>query len=563
MATIGSIIVNLVARTSLFDRKMRKSQTTVRSFGSTLKNVGATVLRFGAAAAAAGTAMAIGFAFAVREELKLIDATAKLAKITGDTTEGILRLRHAAILSGSSAATLDKSLLKLSARLGEAKMGTGEATDALEALQLSVKELVKLRPSEAFLRIADAVRKLQTQAEKSSVVKDLFGRAGQDFLVMLDEGSEGVLKLGSRLSDLAIFTLKEAEAAERFNDAMTNITATMRGMLTNVVIRMAPALAAIAENFELIEAPASTVWSVVSSIGSAMKTVLGFTLQVVDAIILAGSAATRFDELLEISVDRLIAAFTFGELGEALQETIERKEKKSFEKFQKALVPKGLFDKMNDFFAQIEDAAAEIRKGVGQDGAMLGPRAPDARELGLVSQAASIIAATLTPFERFEIQLGLLNDLFKARLISAEVANRAFEQAGEALRKHTQAMDPVLSALRNEAEALTSSLRKPAEIMFDTFSRIDELFNRGLITNETAIRAQERAESVLAASFPKLKELEKARMGTFRVIDPTFIATGAAPGMKNAQRTRVALLDQAKQQTRSLEDIRDHQGLAA
>ncbi len=242
----------LGANTRGLDKGFRKGTTLTKRFanatrlnGQTLKNVGgffagATVkaVKYGAAlgAVAAGAAVVL-----IKKQFSLIDATAKLSDRLGIATEQLTGFQYAAGITGTDTEKLNKGFEFMSKALGEATRGVGEAKDALEMMGLTVDDLIDLTPDEAFKTLADSVKGLGTQYEKTYVASKLFGRGGLGMVNMLDLGRAGIEKLQQRAESLGItFNRLDASRIEAANDAILSTKEAVRGLAIQAAIDLAP-----------------------------------------------------------------------------------------------------------------------------------------------------------------------------------------------------------------------------------------------------------------------------------------------------------------------------------
>jgi hypothetical protein len=199
MATISTLAVNLIARTSVFERKMRSSRQSVKTFRTSLGKMGKRMAMFGAAVASTG--LVLGRVF-VKKTLASLDAVSKLSRRLGVAHEELLGLQHAGELAGVSSDALNKSLEIFVRRMGEVKSGSGEAKRGLDLLGLSAKKMIELTPDKALLIIADRIKGLGTQADKAAAAYFLFGRSGQQLLNLFEQGAEGIEKAQKKAEDL-------------------------------------------------------------------------------------------------------------------------------------------------------------------------------------------------------------------------------------------------------------------------------------------------------------------------------------------------------------------------
>jgi len=248
MANAGTLRVNVVAQTSQFGRKMHGAGTTVQKFGATVRGVTGRVIGLGTALL--GVAAAGGMAMMIRKQMDMIDSTAKLSKQLGVATEDLQKLRHAAELTGAGSEMLDKGLATLAKRLGEVAMfGTGMANDALEALGLEAKELIKLSPDEQFRAIGEAMKGIANPTERAAIAAGLFSKRGMGLVNTLVLGREGLKATGDEAERLGkTFSALDARQVEEANDAITRMKAAFSGFGTVVAIEVAQYMEQIADN---------------------------------------------------------------------------------------------------------------------------------------------------------------------------------------------------------------------------------------------------------------------------------------------------------------------------
>ena len=189
MATISTLAVNLIARTSAFEKGMKRGKKSVKTFRTSLIATGKRVALFGVAIASTG--LILGRAF-VKNTLATLDVVAKLSRRLDIAHEALLGLQHAASLAGVTNEALNKSLEIFVRRMGEVKSGSGEAKRGLEALGLSAEKMIALTPDKALLVIADRIQNLGTQAEKAAAAYFLFGRSGAQLLNLFEQGAGGI-----------------------------------------------------------------------------------------------------------------------------------------------------------------------------------------------------------------------------------------------------------------------------------------------------------------------------------------------------------------------------------
>jgi len=186
------------------------------------------------AAAAAAAASIFGIA---KSTANAADAIRDTSIASGISYEELQKLGYAAQLSGSSQEELADSLKFLARASYDAKDANSEAAKTFKTLGVSALDAAgKIkRPDEILYSLADAFKRLPPGVEKSAMALNIFGRSGNKFLQMLDNGSQGLRDLGAEAIDLGIVMNDSAiESGARFNDNLDSLLATIKGVV-NVI----------------------------------------------------------------------------------------------------------------------------------------------------------------------------------------------------------------------------------------------------------------------------------------------------------------------------------------
>ena len=245
---LGQLIVNLVARTSAFDRKMRKSRTSIRGMTRDIKNTQRVMLGY------ARTALAVagvgGIGYLIKQTASTIDVTAKMSDRLEIATEDLVSMQHAAKITGMSTEGMNKAIETFVRRLGEVKMGVGQARYALDALGLSADEMVNRDHIENLKLIADRISQIKNASEKASAAYYLFGRQGQQMLNLLNEGSKGIEEFRKEAERLGItFSRLDAAQIEEMNDQLTRAKSVLGGLVQRATIELSPVVIALTDDF--------------------------------------------------------------------------------------------------------------------------------------------------------------------------------------------------------------------------------------------------------------------------------------------------------------------------
>jgi len=193
------------------DKLKASAANTSNSFAALAGPITAAVGAIGAATA--------GLSLSISRALDTGDQLFKLSQKVGISVENLSELKFAADLSGVSLETLQKGIKDLSLVLVQANDASSKEAQLLKQLGVTAKE-----PEQALRQVADAFAKLPNGATKTAVAVELFKKAGQDLIPLLNSGSAALDAAGFSARRLGLaFTTDAARAAEQFNDNMLKL----------------------------------------------------------------------------------------------------------------------------------------------------------------------------------------------------------------------------------------------------------------------------------------------------------------------------------------------------
>jgi len=196
-ATVGELVVNLVARTAAFNAGMQQSQQQVAQFSSRLgavgSAVGAVAMRF--APMISGVVLARKAFHGITETLDNLSMLSKQSQRLGMVPADLEALKIAAAEAGSSAETMMAAIAKLQTRLGQASHTGKGLTATLKEIGLSAAALADANPARAMEAIAAALENVDSGAQRARIAVELFGKSGLEVgesLRKLKEAQENV-----------------------------------------------------------------------------------------------------------------------------------------------------------------------------------------------------------------------------------------------------------------------------------------------------------------------------------------------------------------------------------
>ncbi|EGP3296872.1 phage tail tape measure protein, partial [Escherichia coli] len=192
--SLGTLTLDLVARTAGFSSGMSQAERSSAKWRKKIvADVDAVATAFAAASSAAvATAAGVGaYGFNLLKSSSSQIAEAKrLSDALGMSTQSLLSWQYAAGKAGGSGEQIADIFKDLGDKIGDAALNkSGEAVDALDALGLSAEKLKRASPDEQLLAISDALSKISTTSEKTTILESL-GNDLSRMLPLLEQGGE-------------------------------------------------------------------------------------------------------------------------------------------------------------------------------------------------------------------------------------------------------------------------------------------------------------------------------------------------------------------------------------
>lgn len=285
-------------------------------------------LNWQTAAAAGASAVATGFATMMKDALDTADQMANMSKRTGIVVESLSKLSYVAKMSDTSMETLQKSMKFLNTSLYDVSTGNKAAIDKFKEFGVAIYNAdgtVK-NAEQSLIAVADAYVKLDSEAAKTALATQVFGKAGQELMPMLAEGGAGIKALTDEAERMGLVVKgPTAAAAEALNDKLDKMKTFSQGVAIQVLNDLVPAMNKLTQTMDAFnsqgQATATTadtisyalksmataaVWSttgfrmVFSTISEGLKGVKSLTQgNIGDAILSFGKALTPVDDYFQ------------------------------------------------------------------------------------------------------------------------------------------------------------------------------------------------------------------------------------------------------------------------
>lgn len=257
-ATAGSVRagrahVEIWAEDSKLHGALQAAQNRMRAFGS-------SVTKIGAAMAGAGAAITAPLVAATKAYIDAASAMVDMSDRTGVSVKALSGLAFAAEQSGTDVNALEVALKAMAKGVDAAAQGGDAATAVFDRLGLNVADLLRLKPEQRFLTLAEALSKIEDPGERAALAMKVFGKSGTALLPMLADGRAGIEAMTERAAELGrVMDDDSARAAEALGDKIDQLKSGLQGVVTQIGAALIPILDDFVNKLLAI-APAISDW---------------------------------------------------------------------------------------------------------------------------------------------------------------------------------------------------------------------------------------------------------------------------------------------------------------
>lgn len=420
---------------------MLSARKSIANFGMGVANVSKRVVQLGAVMATAAVA---GVTVLTKRSMESIDAIAKMADRLGDTTKALVGLQHAGQITGITIEVMGKSLERLVRTIGEVRTGTSEAKETFEMLRLSADELATMQPSQAFVRVAEAISMLTTRADQAQASYRLFGRQGVALINTLMLGRKGLAGMAAEAEKLGLtFNRIDAAQVEAANDSITRLKSVITGLGRTLAVELSPFIQAASDR--LVEMGTSGEGMGAMVVGS-MEAVAKSVGVAADSVMWLQHAWRVFAKMhadwqqFQLGPEFLLREKDIQKLQEAKKISLALSES-----IGEYLIGPKASEQIAKVFADIRAEAQKTAEAVaaasrtrGAGFAMIDTEALKEQQAELESwrrQAEAVAIAVRTPLETYTARIDDLNNMLQKGGLQWEAYGRAVRDAREALEQ--------------------------------------------------------------------------------------------------------------------------------
>jgi hypothetical protein len=460
----------------------------VRIFGDdselekTLTESTKRLAKYGAAAAAAGAAIAIAL---TREGLRAADASAKLARSLDATIDGLTALRMAAGDAGIDG--LEGSLNRLNRRLGTLELEGGPAAATIERLGIDLEKIRVMDIDQKIGYIGDRIRDTGISSQEAARHLQQLGFQQEGALELFRKGSDEIARYRDEVDKFGLsLSMVDAQKIEKANDAMGILGDMTQAVSQKLAIAAAGPLTAIAEAIE-------KAWVETDNFGMAS---VDFQKKFAGAIASAiGGTATilaAFEGRGEVAQMGLIGYLLFGKkgllIGGLIGEVFSRvrAELKTFGIGTDADESAVALARLESQIAMLEHTASTLKPGHGL--AVLS-------RLEELQAQAQTLRETMTPdamqdyIAEFTEGTGSLNDFIQHLYMLEDAVRNSVDAAAESTERLGAGgggglpmgmTEEERTALQDRLTALTESMMTEQELLQTKYEQNRELLRQAL-----------------------------------------------------------------------------------
>lgn len=255
------------------------------------------------------------------------DAAVKTSQKVGVGVEAWQRYVYAAQLADVGSEELADGLKFLNQSAAMAAAGAGGDAKAFQALGISLRDQNgALKPTGAlFEEVATRLATMEDGAVKTTLAMTLMGRSGTNLIPLLNSGGDEIRRLGEEAQRLGIVVPEDqARAAEVFNDSITILQQSIRGLTMGVAGGLLPQLteliqkttawiaankpAAVARMKALILQISAALPDILRGLGDFAKLLGDIARAVAPVVKLLGGFGTVLDVLAALMIGRVAVA---------------------------------------------------------------------------------------------------------------------------------------------------------------------------------------------------------------------------------------------------------------
>lgn len=243
---VGSIFIDNEDANKSIAKTDKKASALTDTFMRGAKTAAGFAASITAVASAAVTGL-VKMASDTADSLDIIDKQSQQMDLT---TEEYQEWAHALDMSGASIDDLQTGVKKLVSQIDGLQSGASGSAEAFDRLGVSIYDdngNLKTQ-SEILNEVIYALADMESTADRTALVVDMFGKSGMNLLPMLNEGSEGIRDMKQEAHDLGLVISEDAiKQGAALNDMMSNTKAMLSTMANSLGTALMPTVMGLLE----------------------------------------------------------------------------------------------------------------------------------------------------------------------------------------------------------------------------------------------------------------------------------------------------------------------------
>lgn len=216
---IGNLAVSLTMNTAAFQKGATLAEQRASSMKSKMDGIGASIAKLGPALALGAVAGGVAVLGSMaKSAFELGSSLTEAASKVGVTVEALQEMRFAATQNGISIETMDGSLNKMTKTLGELALGNKTVADNFKELGMSARDFIGLTPTEAFAKIADALKGIENESVRAALGNKIFGRSYAELKPLVDLGADGINAAAEEKRKDGVISTEQAKTLDDLAD---------------------------------------------------------------------------------------------------------------------------------------------------------------------------------------------------------------------------------------------------------------------------------------------------------------------------------------------------------
>jgi hypothetical protein len=188
---------------------------------------------FGALAGIGGGLSVAGLSMFAKSAIDAADGVADLSKRSGLSIKAVQELSYVGKQAGVPFEAFANSIKIMQKNLGATETPK-KFQAALESIGLTLADLKGLNPEEQFKKMTAAVAEFSDPTRKAALAQELFGKQGVALIPILEDGAAGMQAMIDKAHEMgAIMADENVLAADKFNDSMNSLNASVQALVVN------------------------------------------------------------------------------------------------------------------------------------------------------------------------------------------------------------------------------------------------------------------------------------------------------------------------------------------